>query len=273
MSASEPASDGVRGRSPRGEVSETGTPDDVLGFRHPEVQRLRRLLGRRSARVDEGAFVVEGPGLLAEAIAGGWDVETVYVDERAEPALVPSGNDVRHLGRGVLERVATTENPQPVLAVVRLRDDRRLPPDAALVLVADGVNDPGNLGTMFRSAEAAGFDAVVTTPGTVDTYNPKVLRASAGAIFHVRVVVATLDEVRASGLRLVGTSSHTGTDHTGFDWSPPLAIVVGSEAHGLADDAPVDDWVRVTHSGRTESLNVAMAATLLCFEAARHRDT
>ena len=75
MSASEPASDGVRGRSPRGEVRLTGG-DDVLGFRHPEIQRLRRLLGRRSARVDEGAFVVEGPGLLAEAIAGGWDVET-----------------------------------------------------------------------------------------------------------------------------------------------------------------------------------------------------
>ncbi|MBA2386787.1 MAG: RNA methyltransferase, partial [Acidimicrobiia bacterium] len=138
---------------------------------------------------------------------------------------------------------------------------------------ADGVNDPGNLGTMLRSAEAAGFDAVVTTPGTVDTYNPKVLRASAGAIFHVRVVVATLDEVRASGLRLVGTSSHQGVRHTDADWSGPLAIVMGSEAPGLDDAAPVDDWVRVTHSGRTESLNVAMAATLLCFEAARHRDT
>ncbi|MEJ7721315.1 MAG: RNA methyltransferase [Ilumatobacteraceae bacterium] len=205
---------------------------------------------------------VEGPGLLAEAIAGGWDVETVYVDDRADPALVPSGIDVRHLGRGVLERVATTETPQPILAVVRQRDDRCAPSRyAALVLVADGINDPGNLGTMLRSAEAAGFDAVVTTPGTVDAYNPKVLRASAGAIFHVRVVVGTLDEVRAAGLRLVGTSSHTGTDHTGFDWRPPVAIVVGSEAHGLADDAPVDDWVRITHAGRAESLNVAMAAT------------
>ncbi len=271
MSASEPASDGVRGRSPRGEVSETGTPGDALGFRHPEIQRLRRLLGRRSARVDEDAFVVEGPGLLAEAIAGGWDVETVYLDDRADPALVPSGIDVRHLGRGVLERVATTETPQPILAVVRQRVDCVLPAAMRLVLVADGINDPGNLGTMLRSAEAAGFDAVVTTPGTVDAYNPKVLRASAGAIFHVRVVVGTLDEVRAAGLRLVGTSSHTGTDHTGFDWRPPVAIVVGSEAHGLADNAPVDDWVRITHAGRAESLNVAMAATLLCFSAAASR--
>lgn len=178
---------------------------------------------------------------------------------------------MRHLGRGVLERVATTETPQPILAVVRQRVDRVLPAAMRLVLVADGINDPGNLGTMLRSAEAAGFDAVVTTPGTVDAYNPKVLRASAGAIFHVRVVVGTLDEVRAAGLRLVGTSSHTGTDHTGFDWRPPVAIVVGSEAHGLADNAPVDDWVRITHAGRAESLNVAMAATLLCFSAAASR--
>jgi TrmH family RNA methyltransferase len=113
---------------------------------------------------------------------------------------------------------------------------------------------------------------VVTTPGTVDVLNPKVVRASAGALFHVPVLTTTLDAVRGAGIRLVGTSSHHGTPHTAFDWSGRVAIVLGAEAHGLADDAAVDDWVRIDHRGRAESLNVAMAATVLAFAAAGARD-
>jgi TrmH family RNA methyltransferase len=85
------------------------------------------------------------------------------------------------------------------------------------------------------------------------------------------VVTATLDDVRGAGLRLVGTSSHQGDRHTDADWSGRVAIVLGSEAHGLDDDAPIDRWVRIEHRGRAESLNVAMAATLLVFEAANRR--
>jgi len=112
---------------------------------------------------------------------------------------------------------------------------------------------------------------VVLTPGSVDPFNPKVVRASAGAVFHVPVLNATLDDLVAAGLRLIGTSSHRGDAHTTADWSGRIALVMGNEAHGLADDAPVDDWVRIEHNGRAESLNVAMATTLLVFEAARHR--
>jgi tRNA G18 (ribose-2'-O)-methylase SpoU len=87
----------------------------------------------------------------------------------------------------------------------------------------------------------------------------------------VPVIGATLDDVRAAGLRLVGTSSHVGAPHTAATWTDRVALVLGSEAHGLAEDAPVDDWVRIEHAGRAESLNVAMAATVLCFEIARQR--
>jgi TrmH family RNA methyltransferase len=142
---------------------------------------------------------------------------------------------------------------------------------ANFVVVADQLNDPGNLGTLLRSSEAAGVDAVVLTPGSVDPYNPKVVRSSAGALFHVPTVVAALGDVRASGLRLVGTSSHQGRRHIDADWAGRVALVLGSEAHGLADDADVDSWVRIEHRGRSESLNVAMAATILVFEAAHRR--
>jgi len=213
-------------------------------------------------------FVVEGPGLIREALAAGWTVEAEFV-ARGGTAVTPA--DQFALADGVIERVATTERPQPNLAIVRMPEPGRVLDAASFVVVADELNDPGNLGTILRSAEAAGVDAVVLTPGSVDPYNPKVVRASAGALFHVPVVAAGLDEVRAAGLRLVGTSSHLGILHTTADWSGRLAIVLGSEAHGLTDDAPVDAWVRIEHRGRSESLNVAMAATLLVFTAAEHR--
>jgi RNA methyltransferase, TrmH family len=226
-------------------------------------------MGRRSARSEEGAFVVEGSTLIREALAAGWEVESEYV---ASGARAVSQGVVFELAQGALERIASTESPQPNLAVVRVAQPGVSLTDASLVLVADGLNDPGNLGTILRSAEAAGVDAVVLTPGSVDPFNPKAVRASAGALFHVAVFTATLAEVAAAGLRLVGTSSHRGDRHTQADWSGRVAIVVGSEAHGLADDATVDAWVRIEHRGRAESLNVAMAATLLVFAAAERRN-
>lgn len=241
---------------------------DELTFKNPKVQHLRRLLGRRGARSEAGSFVVEGAVLIGEAIAAGYEIVAEFVAPGAQPV---SGGPVYPLADGVLERVASTEHPQPHIAEVRLPDAPDPLPAAGLVVVVDRLNDPGNLGTILRSAEAAGVDAVALTPGSVDPYNPKVVRSSAGALFHVPVASASLDQVRSAGLRLIGTSSHLGDPHTATDWSGRVAIVMGSEAHGLPDDAPVDGWVRIEHHGRAESLNVAMAATLLVFEAAHAR--
>ena len=177
---------------------------------------------------------------------------------------------VHRLGRGVAERVSDTQTPTGLLAIVDMPEAALdVLTDAELAVVADRITDPGNLGTILRSAEAAGVDVVVTTPGTVDPYNPKTVRASAGSLFHVPVVAAELADVRAAGLRLLGTSSHTGMPHTAVDWRGRLAIVAGGESHGLEPTAPVDEWVRIEHHGRAESINVAMAVTVLCFEAAR----
>lgn len=206
--------------------------------------------------------------LIVEAVAAGWSIEGEYIAPGAEPV---SGAPVFEFAEGVLERVASTERPQPNLAVVAMRPDRDVLAQAGFVVVADALADPGNLGTILRSSEAAGVDAVVLTPGSVDPFNPKVVRASAGAVFHLPVVTATFADLRAGGFQLVGSSSHRGERHTHADWDGRIALVMGNEAHGLADDAPVDRWVQIEHRGRAESLNVAMAATLLVFEAARHR--
>lgn len=210
--------------------------------------------------------MVEGPVLVAEAEAAGWEIEAEFVAPDVEPVTSAT---VFGLADGVLERVAATEAPRGTLAVVRMPRSAPTLADARFVLVLDRVADPGNLGTLLRSAEAAGVDAVALTPGSVDPYNPKVVRASAGALFHVPVVVAGLTEVATAGLRLIGTSSHRGAASDRADWTRPVAVVLGNEAHGLPDDALVDEWVTIEHRGRAESLNVAMAGTVVLFDAAR----
>jgi len=188
-----------------------------------------------------------------------------------------SDTPVHILENGVLERVASTTSPQPVIAIVRRRtfgiDSIKT---AQWVVVADGISDPGNLGTIFRSAEAAGASAVVLTPGTVEAFNPKVVRASAGSMFYVPIVedVKTY-KLQSAGFRVIGTSSHDqdgSIDYTSANFTDRVAIVVGNEAHGLVDSSNIDQWVMVPHRGRSESLNVAMAATLVCFEVAKQRD-
>ncbi len=259
----------------------------ALAFNSNKVQELRRLLGRRSSRYEARRFVVEGPVLVAEAVAAGWECEAQFVAGEADGVVAPGiegAGDVFELAPGVLDRVASTETPQNPLAIVRMRDQGSL--DASLaaatfVVVLDRVSDPGNLGTVLRSAEAAGADLVVLTPGSVDPFNPKVVRSSAGAIFHVPVVTATIEDVGSAGVRLIGTTSHgfagrTVQTYTEADLSGRIGIVMGNEAAGLPDDwsdtvGPIESWLTIPHQGRSESLNVAMATTVIVFEAARQR--
>jgi TrmH family RNA methyltransferase len=212
--------------------------------------------------------VVEGSVLIGEAAAAGWRVEAEFVAPGADAV---TNGEVHELAAGVIGRVATTEQAQPNIAIVAIPEQTVALASTSFVVVADRLADPGNLGTILRSCEAAGVDAVVITAGSVDPFNPKVVRASAGALFHVPVIGASYDDVRSAGLRMVGTSSHRGRTHTEADWSGRVAIVVGNEAHGLADEGPIDEWVMIEHHGRSESLNVAMAATIVVFEAARQR--
>jgi TrmH family RNA methyltransferase len=217
-------------------------------------------------------FVVEGPSLVAQALAAGWEIEAQFVAPGAEAVDEdhPRSGQIFELAPNVIERVASTEAPQPVLAVVRQRVSV-LPADADFVMVADRLGDPGNAGTIIRSAEAAGAQAVVFTPGSVDPFNSKVVRATAGSLFRVPVVTAELAVLQAAGLHVLATSSHRGDAYTETDLTGRIALVVGNEAHGVPDDAPVDGWVTIPHAGAAESLNVAMAATVLAFEVARQR--
>lgn len=255
-----------------------------LEFKNPNVQALRRLLADRSERHDTGCFVIEGPTSTAEAVRSGVVCRTQFVPVGSD-AGVDGAGQVVELADGVIERVGSTKRPQPPLTIAELpgHDAASILAAASLVIVLDRVSDPGNLGTIVRSAEAAGADAVVLTPGSVDPYNPKVVRSSASAIFHIPVIEATFEDVARSGLTLMGTSSHTFPGrtveaHTNADLTGRVAIVMGNEAAGLPDEwndevGPITRWITIPHRGRSESLNVAMATTVLVFEAARQRAT
>lgn len=215
--------------------------------------------------------VVEGEVLIREAQAAGWDIESQFVAPGAEP--VDGAGQVFGLAPGVIEKVASTQSPQPHIAIVRRpHHSPQLLETATFVVVAHDIADPGNLGTMMRSAEAAGADLFVVSAHTVDATNPKVVRASAGSFFRLPfLAVESLAALQRSGRALLATSSHHGEQYTDIDLRVPLVLVFGNEAHGLDSGLGVDQWVTIAHHGTSESLNVAMACTVLCFEVARQR--
>jgi len=258
----------------------------MLGARHPEVRRLRALLRDRTARDAERACVLEGPNVVAGALDRGARLQAVYLGYGARDAFRPLVEGVRRLGvpvaelkEGVLEKVGTTRTPQPVLAVAGhvTRPLDALRPDG-LVLVAVGVADPGNLGTLLRSAEAAGAAGVVCTANSVDLHNPKTVRSSAGALFGVTVAeeddpMAVVERLHAAGRRCYATKAGATASYDAVDLVQPCAVLLGNEAHGLAPEleGAVDAVFSIPMAGAAESLNVAMAGTVVAFEADRQR--
>lgn len=262
---------------------------EPYGLRHPDVRVLRALARDPRARADAGVCLLEGPRVIDAALERGAELTSAFFGHGARiafPAVATrldrAGVPVQELKEGVLEKIGTTRTPQPVLAVARWSPHRIADlvaeADAGFVVVAVGLADPGNLGTILRSAEAAGSVGVVVAGESVDVRNPKVVRSSAGALFGVPVVVAedvaaALDGLRAGGIRCLGAVARGGPAPHEVDLGSRVAIVVGNEARGLGDSllAHLDATVTIPMAGAAESLNVAMAATVLCFEAARQR--
>lgn len=247
---------------------------------------MRRLLHQRPARRAEGVFVIEGANVVGTALSAGAELEALYAApeaatacpellERAEGAGLP----VFWLADGVLERVSDTVTPQPVLAVARRRPVSLAEmADADLLVVGIDVRDPGNAGTLVRSAEAAGAQGVVFCRGSVDVTNPKTVRASAGALFHVPVVEGrdpqeVLGVLEDLGLVRIGATARGGDPPDRADLTGRVALVFGNEAHGLPAgiDGSLDQKVTIPMSGRAESLNLGMAAAILLYETRRQR--
>jgi TrmH family RNA methyltransferase len=188
------------------------------------------------------------------------------------------GVPVFELAPGVFERVANTVTPQPVMAVVPMTLTSVSDFAPGLVVVLADVRDPGNAGTLIRTAEAAGASGVVLAGDAVDPFNPKTVRSSAGTMLWSALSVARdlrscLLELRSLGFTLRGTEATGGIPYDDAPWAGNVALVLGNEAHGLDDasKALLDDTVTITMAGAAESLNVSVAGAVLCFEALRQR--
>ena len=267
-------------------------------------QRLRRVEGRHNAlvkqlrqafsraeRTDDGDCAIEGVRIVEEATRSGLRFRAVFFRESAQDRadrLLPqigANVDTLLLPDKLFDGAVSSDTPQGVAALVRLKEFsiedliERL--HVGPIMVLAGLQDPGNLGTILRSAEAFGSAGVVTGEGTVSPFNSKVIRASAGSAFRLPLVVAKsaggLEEVfsrfKAHGVRLIATSSHKGTSLDQAKLTGPVAVFVGNEGSGVPRDliSRMDETVAIPHTPQVESLNAGVAGSIVLYEAARQR--
>ncbi len=250
----------------------------LTSLRNPIVSSAARLK-KRAFREEERSFLVEGAQGVFEAIAES-RLETLFTTDELHPAAVRAreiGVECHLVSDEVIGKITSTVTPQPVVGVASFVDVglSDVPQDGCVALLHE-VRDPGNAGTVLRSADAAGAAGVVFSETSVDVYNAKTIRASAGSVFHLPIVRAVetaraIDHLRERGFRALAMDAHGAESLYEVDLSGPIAFVFGNEAHGLPEDVArrSDASVRVPCAGKAESLNLAAAATVCLFEWAR----
>lgn len=244
--------------------------EHITSLKNPKVAAWKALKDRKGRR-ESGCFLVEGRKMVEEALASAFDVETVLVQEGME---LPDGltMPVYELPEHVLAAVCDTKTPQGIAAVVRMKEQSAL---GKHIVALDGVQDPGNVGTILRTLDAFEADGLVLLPGCADPFSPKTVRSSMGAVFRRPVWTCTAETfaqvLRGSGLRLLGAALRDDTvDARAADYTRAV-LAIGSEGRGLSEEvlALCDETVRIPMSPRCESLNAAVAASVLLWEAYR----
>jgi len=254
----------------------------ITSSQNSRIQQVRTLLGRSKERRQSGALVVEGVRLLEEALAAGWRFRfALYSQALSErgwellQSLSDAGVETDEVTEQLLTSTSDTKNPQGLLAVLELKA-LPVPKQTNFVLILDEIRDPGNLGSLLRSAAAAGVQAVFLTLGSADAYAPKVVRAGMGA--HFRLPIHTLDwnEIRnkLQGLKFVLTEMDAPLACWNTDLRQGLAIIIGGEADGASAAAHqvCDERIHIPMAAGTESLNAAAAGAIIMFEVKRQRD-
>lgn len=244
---------------------------------NPLLARVRKLNSRRCFRREEGAFAAEGPKLLGEALRWGAELEAVIAAPGVPLPELPPGVRVVEVADSLLASVADTESPQGIVFVCRGRP-LALPEklEGRRWLVLDGVQDPGNVGTVWRTADAFGADGLILCNGCADPWNPKTVRATMGAVFRLPVYEATLDEaaeeLAGASIPLYAAALREDTEDVRRVTLGRSAVIIGSEGRGVSDAALAlcEKTVKIPMSPRCESLNAAVAASVVLWEMARN---
>jgi TrmH family RNA methyltransferase len=253
----------------------------ISSISNPRVQAARRLLRKRD-RAAAGSFLIEGPNAVSDALDADWTIDEVFWtgDHPLVTSIEARGISSVEVSEQVMRALTDSSSPQGLVAVagIAAADLSTIRPVSGLALVLAEIRDPGNAGTLLRSAVAAGCDVVVFTTGSVDPWSPKVVRSAAGATFKVPVAsdVSAQDALAAlssAGYGLVGAAAGEGEDLHQSDLTDPVALVLGNESWGLSDrvEGLVDRKLTIPMPGGAESLNVAVAGSIILFEALRQR--
>lgn len=240
-----------------------------------------KALAQKKARQKYGEYIIEGIKSVSDAIEARKKITGLYISDTFfvnEKYPYPSDVSVYKLPDSIFEKICDTKTPQGILAVVKAEDIKDFVPSLSESYVyCDCVNDPGNLGTIIRTADAAGFGGVLLSDGCADPYSPKVVRSSMGSFFHIKIVTdfsyKALEECKKNGFSLfAGALDNKAVDYRKADMTKPSIIAVGNEANGICDTVKtMCQCVKIPIVGKAESLNVGVAAALLMYELVRQR--
>lgn len=261
---------------------------EIHSSSNPQIKEYRRLAGSRKQRRSAGKLALEGPFLIAEALAAGLRPEVLFLTRRyleeggkAICAAVPEPSRCCLLPPSLFARLTDTETPQEIAAIIPFQEPVLtfpLPKELSLAIILDRLQDPGNMGTIVRTAAAAGVEALFYGPGCVDPYSPKALRSSAGALFHLPPVKAAeplelLKQMQEQGIAVVAAQPRGGRSFWEIDYRKNIAVLIGSESRGLSQElvAAADFPVSIPQFSSLDSLNAAVAAAVIIYEALRQR--
>lgn len=251
--------------------------DQISSTQNKRIRRIKALQTKARLRRSEGLIVLQGDRLIADALgSGGRPAQALYTPEQADYTLIAKLQDRKcellPVRQDVLRHVSETQQTPGILAVFHLPKPPIRAPEER-ILVFDGIREPGNLGTIMRTAAAADIGLAILAPGCADIYSPKALRAGMGAHFRLPVVEASWNEIGSfcRDLTVYAASAQGSIDYTLVDWRAAWALIIGNEAHGLSPKARslTEHRISIPMSRATESLNVASAAAVILFEARR----
>lgn len=260
----------------------------ITSSQNPVIKEAKALKEKKS-REEKRLFFIEGLRFVEEALKEDAEIKNVILSEKflqikgadlLLDKIEKAGLNTSYVTNKLFGEITDTENPQGVMAVVGMRDAgiEAVIKEKSFVLVLDSLQDPGNMGTIIRTADAAGVTGIILSKGCVDVYNPKVLRSTMGSIFHLPLyfadsLVEAISFLKSRGIRILASHLKGEANYFQLNLTDSLAVVVGNEAKGIGEETVqlADSLVKIPMPGRAESLNASVAAGLLLYEVVRQR--
>ncbi|TCO73656.1 TrmH family RNA methyltransferase [Marinisporobacter balticus] len=262
---------------------------NISSDENPMIKHIKQL-ARRKYRLEYGEYMVEGVRIIRDGLENNSSIKSIVFSERLYNTsggegllqdLLEKNIKIYQVPESIFLKLSDTQNPQGIIGIFSCKAydlDAILNCEKSLFLILDRIQDPGNLGTIIRSADAAGFDAVLLTKGCVDLYNLKTIRSTMGSIFHFPIIHVgktkdVIQHLKAETIKIVSTSLETNKYYDEVDYKGRTAFVIGNEGHGVLKEVLdlSDELVKIPMKGKAESLNAAIAASIMMYEAVRQR--